>query len=48
MIINFAESNKLALYCDFHGHSTKKNIFFYGCHDQDKPHACREFPFIIS
>jgi murein tripeptide amidase MpaA len=22
---------KVILYCDFHGHSRKKNTFFYGC-----------------
>jgi hypothetical protein len=22
---------KVVLYCDFHGHSRKKNAFFYGC-----------------
>ena len=27
------------LFCDFHGHSTKKNVFMYGCEDltENKP-----------
>lgn len=34
MIYNFASSTKLSLFCDLHGHSMKKNIFIYGCHDK--------------
>lgn len=34
MIYNFASDTKLALFCDLHGHSVKKNIFIYGCHDK--------------
>lgn len=25
------------LFCDLHGHSMKKNIFVYGCHDRVNP-----------
>ncbi len=31
LIHDFASSHEIALYCDFHGHSIKKNVFFYGC-----------------
>lgn len=36
------------MFCDLHGHSKKKNIFIYGCHDNSQPYAAREFPYIIS
>ena len=26
-----AATKKIAMFCDFHGHSRKKNIFMYGC-----------------
>jgi hypothetical protein len=25
------EERETILYCDFHGHSRKKNVFMYGC-----------------
>jgi hypothetical protein len=33
---------------DMHGHSRKKNIFIYGCHDPNNPLSSKEFPFILS
>ncbi|KAL4494540.1 hypothetical protein ABPG72_004442 [Tetrahymena utriculariae] len=48
MIYNFSNQIKLALFCDLHGHSMKKNIFIYGCHDKQQPLACRELPFLMS
>lgn len=39
MIRRTLENRKIALFCDFHGHSRKKNIFIYGCNalnPQDK------------
>ena len=30
-----AEDYEAMLYCDFHGHSVKKNVFIYGCSDSD-------------
>ncbi|KAL4445456.1 hypothetical protein ABPG74_004530 [Tetrahymena malaccensis] len=41
-------TKRLVLFCDLHGHSIKKNIFVYGCHDYSQPSACRELPYIIS
>jgi hypothetical protein len=38
----------LALFCDFHGHSRKKNIFMYGNNITDSPESTRVFPFILS
>ena len=48
LIFKFSTTNNMILFCDLHGHSVKKNIFIYGCHDKNKPFACREFPFLIS
>mmetsp|Transcript_43510 Transcript_43510/g.41984 ORF Transcript_43510/g.41984 Transcript_43510/m.41984 type:complete len:190 (-) Transcript_43510:2307-2876(-) len=31
MIQNFAKERELVIFCDFHGHSRKKNVFMYGC-----------------
>jgi hypothetical protein len=30
-IKKFMEERETILYCDFHGHSRKKNVFMYGC-----------------
>jgi cytosolic carboxypeptidase protein 2/3 len=29
------EEKEVILYCDFHGHSRKKNSFMYGCSGKD-------------
>jgi len=31
LISTLSEENEVVLYCDFHGHSIKKNAFMYGC-----------------
>ena len=36
------------MYCDFHGHSMKKNAFIYGCHDLINPMGGKLFPLLIS
>lgn len=46
MIINFAKERELAIFCDFHGHSRRKNIFMYGCQGQTLEDS-RLFPFIL-
>ena len=28
---------ELILYCDFHGHSRKQNVFIYGCENKHLP-----------
>ncbi len=48
MIINFAKERELVMFCDFHGHSRRKNIFMYGCHNPTSPEDTRLFPFILS
>jgi hypothetical protein len=48
MIFNFAKERDLAVFCDFHGHSRRKNIFMYGCNVPGSPEDSRLFPFILS
>ena len=41
----------VVLYCDFHGHSRKNNVFMYGCNDRDDPSLQlneRVFPLMMS
>lgn len=45
---NFAKERDLVLFCDFHGHSRRKNIFMYGCHVPGIPEETRLFPFLLS
>lgn len=33
---------------DFHGHTQKKQSFFFGCPDRVHPHKCRLFPYLMS
>lgn len=36
------------MYIDMHGHSRKKNVFFYGCAEKGSGNTKpREFPFIM-
>ncbi len=42
MIKKTLENRKIALFCDFHGHSRKKNIFIYGCTAQDAQDKLKE------
>lgn len=44
----FAKERPLALFCDLHGHSRRKNIFMYGNNNQSAPEQVRLFPFIMS
>jgi hypothetical protein len=44
---NLMKRNKIVLYIDFHGHSCKKNGFFYGCNVKDKPMLTRELPTLL-
>ena len=48
LIFNFSKERELAVFCDFHGHSRRKNIFMYGCNVPDQPADSRLFPFILS
>ena len=39
---------RIEMFLDIHGHSKKKNVFAYGCHDFREPYASREFPYLLS
>ena len=42
---------ELVLYCDFHGHSRKQNVFIYGCENKQVPEERlkeRIFPAMLS
>ncbi len=46
-----AEDREVVLYCDFHGHSKKQNVFIYGCDALDNPQIrlqSRVFPKMLS
>ena len=48
LISKIAQERKLALYCDLHGHSRRKNAFIYGNSSYENPEASRVFPFLMS
>lgn len=42
---------EVVLYCDFHGHSRKQNVFIYGCENKHLPGERlkeRIFPAMLS
>ncbi|XP_029769641.1 cytosolic carboxypeptidase 2 [Terrapene carolina triunguis] len=51
MIQRVLEEREVLLYCDFHGHSRKNNVFMYGCNNKSAPaqrlHE-RVFPLMLS
>ena len=44
----FSKERECVLYCDLHGHSSRKNIFMYGNNIKETPNATRVFPYIMS
>ena len=48
LAIDFGKSRDIILYWDLHGHSRKKNLFFYGNSNNDIKEEVRLFPFIMS
>ncbi|XP_028596479.1 cytosolic carboxypeptidase 2 isoform X7 [Podarcis muralis] len=51
MIKRVLEDREVLLYCDFHGHSRKNNIFMYGCNNkyaQERLFHERIFPLMLS
>ncbi|XP_054828802.1 cytosolic carboxypeptidase 2 isoform X2 [Eublepharis macularius] len=51
MIKRVFEEREILLYCDFHGHSRKNNIFMYGCNNKyasDQLLHEQVFPFMLS
>ncbi|XP_070828118.1 cytosolic carboxypeptidase 2 [Chaetodon trifascialis] len=51
MVERLVAETDVALYCDFHGHNRKNNVFMYGCNNRDdasvKLHE-RVFPLMMS
>ncbi|XP_074086748.1 cytosolic carboxypeptidase 2 isoform X3 [Macrotis lagotis] len=50
MIKRVLEEREVLLYCDFHGHSRKNNIFLYGCNSTNRKQWLHErvFPLMLS
>ncbi|CAF0864478.1 unnamed protein product [Adineta ricciae] len=51
MIKRFMTETELVLYCDFHGHSRKQNVFVYGCENKHLPNERlkeRIFPAMLA
>lgn len=48
MIRDFNRERDIVMCCDLHGHSRRKNLFMYGNNFENRPHATRVFPFIMS
>ena len=44
----FSKERDLQIFCDFHGHSRRKNIFMYGNNFSEMPHQTRLFPYLVS
>ena len=45
MIRKTKETSQIALFCDFHGHSHKKDIFIYGCNTSIEENRYKERVF---
>ncbi|XP_057185932.1 cytosolic carboxypeptidase 2 isoform X1 [Triplophysa rosa] len=51
MVKRLLTEREVVVYCDFHGHSRKNNVFMYGCTDRkDTSHCLHEriFPLMMS
>ena len=48
LITTLAGERYLAMYCDLHGHSRRKNIFMYGNSQYEDEEASRILPFLMS
>ncbi|KAK6472507.1 cytosolic carboxypeptidase 2-like isoform X3 [Huso huso] len=51
MVKRLVAEKEVVLYCDFHGHSRKNNVFMYGCDSKNAPSLRlheRVFPLMLS
>ncbi|XP_016145803.1 cytosolic carboxypeptidase 2 [Sinocyclocheilus grahami] len=51
MVRRLLAEREVVVYCDFHGHSRKNNVFMYGCSDRKDASQClqeRVFPLMMS
>jgi hypothetical protein len=50
-LFRFMNETEVVLYCDFHGHSRKQNVFLYGCENKHLPNERlkeRIFPAMLA
>ena len=47
-ILELSEKKIIKLVVDLHGHTQKRQAFFFGCNDKSQPHKCRLFPYLLS
>lgn len=47
MMEKVALMRRIVLYCDFHGHSKKRNVFLYGCTNRDDDPSQRLLPRVF-
>ena len=47
LVKKMKEEKNLVFFCDFHGHSRKKNIFMYGCSGKDPNRREMIFPLLM-
>uniref|UniRef100_UPI00398F77BA cytosolic carboxypeptidase 2 n=1 Tax=Pristiophorus japonicus TaxID=55135 RepID=UPI00398F77BA len=51
MVQRLMKEREVVIYCDFHGHSRKSNVFMYGCRNNELPSVRlweRVFPLMMS
>ena len=48
MISELHSRRGLSMFCDFHGHSRKQNVFMYGCDRKEDHRAFRILPYMLS
>lgn len=51
IVFRFMNETEVVLYCDFHGHSRKQNVFVYGCENKHLPNERlkeRIFPAMLA
>ena len=51
LIQMLSEEKELTVFCDFHGHSIKKDVFMYGCKDLENPKQdmmIKIIPYLLS
>ena len=47
-IYELSRKKQIKMILDLHGHSQRKKVFAYGCHDKNEPHRSRLFPYVVS
>lgn len=47
-IVDTHEQRQVKMVIDLHGHTQKRQAFFYGCADKLMPHRARLFPYMTT